>query len=104
MVTQEVGGRCNRSRAHCTHKNVAQRDAAAEPVGATWGQVWEDTDIQLGSWGAGGEMIAGESAGKGGCGPLHTWRQREARVRRAVTLHCRWDISPGSDTATDTPY
>ena len=104
MVTQEVGGRCNRSRAHCTHKNVAQRDAAAEPVGATWGQVWEDTDIQLGSWGAGGEMIAGESAGKGGCGPLHTWRQREARVRRAVTLHCRWDTSPGSDTATDTPY
>ncbi len=31
------GGRgCHRLKRHCTHKNVAQRDAAAEPVGATW--------------------------------------------------------------------
>ena len=46
------------------HKNVAQRDAAAESVGATWGQVWEDADIQLGSGGAGGEMIAGKAREK----------------------------------------
>ena len=99
------GGRgCHRLKRHCTHKNVAQRDAAAEPVGATWGQGREDTDIQLGSGGAGGEMIAGKSAGKGGCGLLHRGPKREARVGRAVTLHCRWNTSPGSDTATDTPY
>ena len=64
----------------------------------------EDTDIQLGSGGAGGEMIAGESAEKGGCGLLHRGPKREVRAGRGVTSHYRWDTSPGSDTATDTPY
>lgn len=81
-------------------KNMARQDFAAKPMDIHWKECEKMlTDSE--KWGAG---VVQRARGKGGCGPLHSGQQREGRAGRGVTLHCRWDTSPGSDTATDTPY